>query len=144
MLTRRQILELIPHQGSMCLLDDVVSWTDDAITCRSRTHLAQDNPLRRNGELNAVSGIEYGLQAAALHGALVAGHPQPAGYLAAVRAVEIMVPRLDVAEFGLLAITADLQLHEASGLIYGFALHSAAGMPLLSGRATILIPTGEP
>lgn len=144
MLTRRQILELIPHQGSMCLLDDVVSWTDDAIACRSRTHLAHDNPLRRDGELNTVSGIEYGLQAAALHGALVAGHPQLPGYLAAVRVVEIMVPRLDVAEFGILAVTADLQLREASGLIYGFALHSAAGVPLLSGRATILLPRGEP
>lgn len=88
--------------------------------------------------------LRTGLQAAALHGALVAGRPQPPGYLAAVRVVEIMVPRLDVADFGTLAITADLQLYGASGLIYGFALRSAAGMLLLSGRATILIPAGEP
>ena len=142
MLSRRDILELIPHQGSMCLLDEVVSWTDATITCRSRTHLAYDNPLRRDGELNAVSGIEYGLQAAALHGALVARRPQPAGYLAAVRAVEIMVPRLDVEEFGVLQVTANLQLQDASGLIYDFALHSATGLPLLSGRATILLPKG--
>jgi predicted hotdog family 3-hydroxylacyl-ACP dehydratase len=144
MLTRRHILELIPHQGLMCLLDEVMSWTDVAIDCRSGSHLAHDNPLRRDGELNVVSGIEYGLQAAALHGALVAGHPQPAGYLVAVRAVEIMVPRLDVAEFGILQVTADLQLHGASGLIYGFTLHSAGGAPLLRGRATILLPKGEP
>jgi predicted hotdog family 3-hydroxylacyl-ACP dehydratase len=143
MLTRQRILELIPHQGLMCLLDEVAFWTDAAITCRSRTHLAHDNPLRRDGELNGVSGIEYGLQAAAVHGALVAG-PQPAGYLAAVRAVEIMVPRLDDVEFGILQVTADLQLQEPSGMIYGFALHSAAGMPLLSGRATILLPKGAP
>ena len=109
------------------------------------THLAHDNPLRRDGELNAVSGIEcHGLQAAALHGALAAGQPQPTGYLVAVRGVEIMVPRLDVAEFGILQVTADLQLHEASGLIYGFALHAAAGMLLLSGRATILFPKDAP
>ena len=73
MLTRRHILELIPHQGSMCLLDEVVLWTDVAIACLSRTHLAHGNPLRRDNKLNAVGGIEYGLQAAALHGALVAG-----------------------------------------------------------------------
>jgi len=128
----------------MCLLDEVVLWTDVAIACLSRTHLAHGNPLRRDNKLNAVSGIEYGLQAAALHGALVAGGPQRAGYLAAVRALEIMVPRLDVAEFGVLKVTANLQLQDASGLIYGFALHSAADMPLMSGRATILLPKGEP
>ena len=142
MLNRRQILELIPHQGTMCLLDEVVSWTDTAITCRSRSHLAADNPLRRNGELNAVCGIEYGLQAAALHGALVAERRQPPGYLAAIRSVEITVPRLDAAELGTLVITAELQLRDASGLIYGFALHSATGTSLLSGRATILLSEG--
>ena len=142
MLTRQHILELIPHQESMCLLDEVVSWTAAMITCRSQTHLAHDNPLRRDGELNAVNGIEYGLQAAALHGALVAGRPQLAGYVAAVRAVEIMVPRLDVAEFGILQVTANLQLQDASGLICGFALHSAARKPLLSGRATIMLLKG--
>jgi predicted hotdog family 3-hydroxylacyl-ACP dehydratase len=143
MLTRRHILELIPHQGSMCLLDEVAFWTDGAITCRSRTHLAHSNPLRRDDKLSAVSGIEYGLQAAAVHGALVAGYPQQGGYLAAVRAVEIMVPRLDVEEFGILKVTAELQLRDASGLIYDFALHSAADRPLLSGRTTILLPKGE-
>ena len=144
MLTRRHILELIPHQGSMCLLDEVVSWTDATIACRSRTHLAHDNPLRRDDELSAVSGIEYGLQAAALHGALIAGCPAREGYLAAVRAVEVMVLRLDVAEFGILKVTADLQLQDTSGLIYDFAVRSEANMPLLSGRATILLPKGEP
>jgi len=144
MLTRQHILELIPHQGSMCLLDEVAFWTDVAVACRSRTHLAHGNPLRRDDRLSAVSGIEYGLQAAALHGALVAGWRGKAGYLAAVRAVEIMVPRLDVAEFGVLKVTADLQWQDASGLIYGFALHSAADIALLSGRATIVFPTGEP
>jgi predicted hotdog family 3-hydroxylacyl-ACP dehydratase len=144
MLTRRHILELIPHQAAMCLLDEVVSWTDDAISCRSRSHLAPDNPLRREGKLNAVCGIEYGLQAAALHGALIAKRRQPTGYLAAIRSVEIMVPRLDDPALGFLQATAELQLRETSGLIYGFALHSAAGMPLLRGRATILLAADAP
>jgi predicted hotdog family 3-hydroxylacyl-ACP dehydratase len=141
MLTRRDILGLIPHQDAMCLLDEVVSWTDTTITCRSQSHLAPTNPLRRDGELHAVGGIEYGLQAAALHGALVANRPQPAGYLAALRSVEIMVQRLDDANLGTLLVTAELELRQPSGLIYGFALHSAAGASLVSGRATILLPT---
>jgi predicted hotdog family 3-hydroxylacyl-ACP dehydratase len=144
MLSRRHILELIPHQAAMCLLDEVVSWTDDTIACRSRSHLAPDNPLRRDGELNAVCGIEYGLQAAALHGALVAKRRKPTGYLAAIRSVEIMVPRLDDPALGFLQATAKLQLRETFGLIYGFALHSAAGAPLLRGRATILLPADTP
>ena len=77
-----------------------------------------------------------------MHGALAAKRPQLAGYLAALRSVEIIVPRLDEAAFGVLQATAELHLRETSGCIYGFALHSAAGMPLLSGRATILLPPG--
>ena len=67
MLCRRRILQLIPHQGTMCLLDEAVSWSDTTIACRSRSHLAADNPLRRDGELAALCGIEYGLQVAATH-----------------------------------------------------------------------------
>jgi predicted hotdog family 3-hydroxylacyl-ACP dehydratase len=142
MLARRQLLKLIPHQGPMCLLDEVISWTSSSIVCQSRSHLAPENPLRRDGELNAVCGIEYGLQAAAVHGALVAKRPQPPGYLAAIRSVEIIVPRLDEAAFGVLRATAELHLRETSGCIYSFALHSAAAMPLLRGRAAILLPPG--
>jgi predicted hotdog family 3-hydroxylacyl-ACP dehydratase len=73
MLTRQEILALIPHQGTMCLLDDVTAWSVADITCGASSHLSPDNPLRRSGRLGAISGIEYGLQAAALHGALVQG-----------------------------------------------------------------------
>jgi len=79
MLTREQIQALIPHQGTMCLLDRVLAWSAAEITCTASSHLAPRNPLRRDGRLGAICGIEYGLQAAALHGALV----QSAGKLAA-------------------------------------------------------------
>jgi predicted hotdog family 3-hydroxylacyl-ACP dehydratase len=140
MLTRIGILELIPQQGTMCLLDKVVGWSDATITCRTRSHLSPDNPLRRNGGLAGVCGIEYGLQAAALHGALVAGGPQPAGYLAALRSVEIVAARLDNPSLGKLEVTAQLELRDVGGLIYAFRLRSAGGTDLLSGRATIVLP----
>jgi len=73
MLTREHILGLIPHQGTMCLLDRVLDWSAGEIVCAASSHLAPDNPLRRDGRLGAICGIEYGLQAAALHGALVRG-----------------------------------------------------------------------
>jgi predicted hotdog family 3-hydroxylacyl-ACP dehydratase len=140
MLDRAHILELIPQQGTMCLLDGVVEWSDLAITCRTRSHLSPDNPLRRSGALHGICGIEYGLQAAAVHGALLAGGLQPAGYLAALRSVEISTDRLDEPSFGALRVTAHLELRAASGLIYCFQLRSSSGAALLSGRATIVLP----
>ncbi|HME27840.1 MAG TPA: phosphotransferase [Acetobacteraceae bacterium] len=140
MLTRARILELTPQQGMMCLLDEVVGWSDVTITCRTRSHLSPDNPLRRDGGLAGICGIEYGLQAAALHGAIVGGGPQPLGYLAALRSVEILAARLDCPLFGTLEVAAQLELRDVGGLIYGFRLRSATGADLLSGRATIVLP----
>ena len=146
MLTRQQIMALIPHQGSMCLLDVVTAWSADGITCGASSHLAPENPLRRDGRLSAVCGIEYGLQAAALHSALMrgeAGHDAfaPPGYLAALRGVDLQVERLDDASFGTLQVTARPELRTAGGLIYRFAVASEAGAPLLHGRATIVFAT---
>ena len=74
------IATLIPHTGAMVLLDRVEAWDTDGILCRARSHLDDDNPLRRDGRLAACCGLEYALQAAALHGALIAGGvPQRAG-----------------------------------------------------------------
>ena len=87
MLTRQQILALIPHQGMMCLLDRVAAWSAADITCGASSHLSPDNPLRRDGRLGAICGIEYGLQAAALHGASCAGERIQAVWLRAAGAV---------------------------------------------------------
>jgi predicted hotdog family 3-hydroxylacyl-ACP dehydratase len=140
MLPRARILELIPHQGTMSLLDEVTAWSDATITCRTWSHLSPDNPLRRRGALNVLCGIEYGLQAAALHGALLAGGPRRVGYLAALRSVEFLVERLDNPSFGALEVSARLELHDTGGLLYGFRLRSSEGTDLLTGRAAIVLP----
>jgi len=140
MLDRSGILDLIPHQGAMCLLDEVVVWTEASISCRARSHLHTDNPLRRDGRLGSVCGIEYGLQAACVHGALSAGTRQPPGFLGALRSVRLMVSHLDDPTFGALAIEAVRELQSAAGLVYGFTLRSDSGQVLLSGRATVMLP----
>ena len=61
---------LVPQQGAMCLLDEVVSFDDRSVVCRTSSHLAPGNPLRCDGRLPAIAGIEYGAQAMAVHGAL--------------------------------------------------------------------------
>ena len=72
MLERSEIAALIPHSGSMCLVDRVLSWGDDMIRCSSDSHHRSDHPLRRNGRLGAVHLVEYAVQAMAIHGALLA------------------------------------------------------------------------
>ncbi len=135
------IRSLIPHGGAMSLLDEVASWTGDAIQCRTRSHLAPDNPLRRSGRLACICGVEYGLQAAALHGALAAGGvAQPAGYVASLRAVELGAARLDDPAAGTLLVSATLDRAETAGLIYQFFLGATDGRRLMSGRASIILP----
>lgn len=135
------IAALVPHADAMVLLDRVEAWDASGILCRARSHLDGANPLRRDGRLAACCGLEYALQAAALHGALIAGGvAQRAGYVAALRAVALRVDRLDVAEFGELRVAAQLERQEAGGIIYALEIQAADGRLLLSGRATIALP----
>ena len=70
-----------------------------------------------------------------------AGGPQPAGYLAALRSVEVLAARLDDPSLG--AAGGDGAAGTAvtrSGLIYVFRLRSSGGRRLLTGRATIVLP----
>ena len=107
MLNHAGIAALIPHAGTMCLLDSAEAWTQDGIVCRAGSHLAPGNPLRRDGRLSALCGCEYGFQAAALHGALLAGGvPQPIGYVAAMRVSAMTRPYLDDPEIGTLRVEA--------------------------------------
>src|SRR5205814_1511307 len=41
-----EIRSLIPHSGSMCLLERVLEWDDRSIVCASNTHRDPINPLR--------------------------------------------------------------------------------------------------
>ena len=65
-----RIRELLPHAGSMCLLERVVECDAKSIRCETRTQVDRANPLRRDGPLSSVCAIEYAAQAMALHGAL--------------------------------------------------------------------------
>ena len=93
-----QIRALIPHSGSMCLLECVIEWDDRSIVCTSNTHRDLLNPLRRDGQLAGVHALEYGAQAAAVHGGLrarAAGATAAPGYVAALRDARLHVSRLD-------------------------------------------------
>lgn len=133
------IAGLIPHAGAMCLLDSVTRWTDADILCGATSHLDPANPLRRNGRLGTVCAVEYALQAAALHGALRGGAPQPPGFLAQIRLATHQPGRLDDPALGTLQVSATREHGDAAGLIYAVAVTSAAGDTIVAGRATIVL-----
>ena len=89
---------LIPHRGSMSLLDTVVEWDDDKIHLTATSHRHADNPLRSDGMLRALHLCEYGAQAMAVHGGLLAqraGSVAAPGLLVSLRAVQLHVSRID-------------------------------------------------
>ncbi len=165
-LNRAWIESRIPHQGRMCLLDEVIAWSDTRVSCRSGTHREADNPLRAYGQLGIACGIEYAAQAMAVHGALLATSPADraappaaasaapaspatgspaagspaAGFLAAVRDVRFRSLRLDDVQ-GDLICDAVRMAGDATTALYEFQLRSEAAL-LLSGRATVIFAAG--
>ena len=97
LLDRAGIAALIPHAGTMCLWDALLSADAQLAHCITDSHLRPDNPLRRDGRLSAVHLIEYGAQAMAVHGgwlAQAAGTAAQPGVLAAVRDLRLLVDTL--------------------------------------------------
>ena len=137
MLSRDRLEPLLPHSGTMFLLDEVLSWDAATISCRSRSHMAADNPLAHDGRVGVACGVEYCLQAMALHGALTASAPQPPGFLARIGEAQFSVAYLD--ELGPeLSVQATLIQASPRGLNYSFTL-SGAGRLAIEGRATVAL-----
>ncbi|HEY3657089.1 MAG TPA: hypothetical protein VGL34_19120 [Steroidobacteraceae bacterium] len=149
-LDRAWIESHIPHRGPMCLLDEVIRWDAQSISCRSSTHRSADNPLRAHGQLGIACGIEYGAQAMAVHGALVAealaaGAPAAdapaAGFLAAVRGMQFHALRLDDVQGDLICDAVRVAGDRGTAL-YEFELRAGATR-LLRGRATVVLDANE-
>lgn len=136
---RAAIAGLIPHNGAMCLLEGVLEWDASRILCVGRSHRSGDNPLRTDGRLSAVCGVEYAAQAMAVHGGLagkVAGRPR-AGYLASLKDVECRRGRLDDLE-GDLVVEAEQVAGDGAHVIYRFRLR-VGQVEVLSGQALIVL-----
>lgn len=129
----------VPHAGAMCLLDEVVAWDDERIRCTATSHRDPRNPLRANGRLAAVCGIEYAAQTMAVHGAVLgAARARPrVGFLASVRNVEAHVERLDDIA-GPLTIDAEHVSGDGNNILYRFTICCEARV-LLSGRAAVML-----
>ena len=125
----------LPHKGGMNLLETIAAWDATSVHAIARGHRDPSHPLRRDGELPIVAGIEYGAQAAAAHGALSSSRSSPTGFLASVRAVRFHAARLD-------DVPGDLQIHAtqqgagAGGVVYSFTV-SSDGRVLIEGRVAV-------
>jgi predicted hotdog family 3-hydroxylacyl-ACP dehydratase len=139
LLDRDAIAKLIPHAGSMYLLDGVERWDDASIRCVSARHGTPDNPLRRGDRLGTACGIEFAAQAMAVHARLagdLARTPRM-GYLASLRALRCRQPRLDTLP-GSLVIDARRLIGDELRVIYEFSIASN-GVELLTGRAAVVL-----
>ena len=143
MLTHADIARLIPHQGSMCLLEQVVAWDARTIHCEATSHRDAGNPLRAHGRLGIACGIEYAAQAMAVHGMLLAQADDRAaaaprvGYLAGVRSVTLHASRLDDVQ-DRLTVKAERVMGDAGGVVYTFEILAGPRL-LLDGRATVIL-----
>ncbi|GAB3101990.1 phosphotransferase [Lysobacter terrae] len=144
MIDRAAIQRLIPHQGSMCLWDEVLAWDEAHIRLRAHNHLDLAHPLRHNGRLHAVHLCEYGAQAMAVHGGLRAGAGHRAarpGVLVALRGIALHVDRIDNLA-GAIECEAQPLAESAHSQQYAFRI-THAGEVIAEGRAAVMLQGDE-
>ena len=139
MIPKADIEGMIPHAGTMCLLDGVIRWDAGSIRCAASSHRDARNPLAIDGTLGAVCGAEYAAQAMAVHGGLagVVGERPKSGYLISLRALGLHRERLDDL-VGDLIIDAERLTGEGLQIVYRFAV-SCEDQLILDGRAAVLL-----
>ena len=139
-LDKLAIESLIPHTGTMCLLDSVEQWDEQAITCISASHHRCDNPLREAGKLSCAVLIEYAAQAAAIHAALT-GSGIGAGRTALIGAVKALQlhRRYVSVELAVLTIIAQSILQSGDGAIYQIAVQAGDDL-LIEARVVLVVP----
>lgn len=124
----------------MCLIDEVLAWTETDIHCRTASHRLKSNPLRTAGRLRSECGIEYAAQAIAIHSVLSAaplGTAAVAGMLVSARGVMLHVDHLDDIDDDLV-VRACRVAGDATALMYDFSIDRIA-KTLMSGRASIVL-----
>ena len=128
--------DLIPHEGSMVLIDQVNDWDLNKISCSTRSHLLSNNPLMLNNSLSSIHLIEYGAQAMAIHRGLLTGESLQ-GFLAAVRDAKFFIDNLDNVH-GALYIQAIFELKINDNVVYTINVTDENNAPLLEARASVV------
>jgi predicted hotdog family 3-hydroxylacyl-ACP dehydratase len=137
LLSHTDIACLMPHAGSMVLLDQIVQFDSDRIHCRATMNPAAPHPLAINGNLPGTALAEFGAQAMAVHGAMLSppGTPLRQGRLVALGQLDLTVDRID--EPTVLDILATRLGGDDAGQMYGFEVR-AGSASLAQGQATVM------
>lgn len=140
MIAKSDWQHLIPHRDAMALLDTVVAFDDTTIHATAISHRHARNPLRSDGMLRSVNLCEYGAQAMAIHGGLLAqrdGAIAAPGFLVSLRAIELHVARIDDLPHDLHVFAT--QLHgDSTGWQYDFRIEHD-GAIIAIGRAAVMM-----
>jgi predicted hotdog family 3-hydroxylacyl-ACP dehydratase len=136
------LMDLIPHQAGMCLLERILEWDDERIRLTAISHRSPTHPLKDDGRLRAIHLCEYGAQAMAVHGALKArAHgdmPEP-GMLVSLRAVTFHRDYIDDLPHDLHVEAQCLQAAPSS-LQYQFRITHDDEL-IAEGRAAVVLGT---
>lgn len=143
-LTGDQLRGRIPHAAPMFLLETVEYYDDLRILCRSGNHRDAQHPMRAGGRLGSACAVEYAAQAMAAHGALLLDDRAPAraGFLVALRELELSRPRLDDLP-GDLEIEVIRLMGDDTRVIYDFRVGSG-DLTVARGRATVVLDAQVP
>ena len=152
-MNKKEICQLLPHSGNMCLIDKIISWDSTTLAVQTESHLNSNNPLRKQDFLSSIIGVEYAAQTMALHAALLsqkdsqqeAGKQKQGGYLATIRNLQIDADYLcspDSDNSAPLDISVLMLLRDSRGYSYEFTI-TADNNQLLSGRLTIFLSTNS-
>lgn len=134
------IATLVPHQGAMCLWQRVNAADAQSVVLSTASHRNADHPLRSDGELRAIHLCEYGAQAMAVHGGLLArlGDARVrTGLLVALRSVTLHVARIDDLS-GALSGHATLLMQGDDSQQYEFRIEHADRC-IAEGRAAVML-----
>lgn len=119
----------IPHAPPALVLAAVLTWNEGGITCRGLPTPA--HPFAVAGALAPLAAAEYGLQAAALHGALLERGEARPGLLVRLRGLELPPRPLR----GAVRAQAERLAAGEEGALYRFAVEAEEGR--LAGSALI-------
>jgi predicted hotdog family 3-hydroxylacyl-ACP dehydratase len=140
--SRKEIESRLPHAGPMCLLDEVVDWDGDRITCIAVAGAA-GHPLAREGGIPAIAAAEYAAQATAMHGALLENTDTPRpGMLAMLKKVSLPEAWLPC-DGTRITVNATLIGRSDAGCLYGFTVKAAERL-VSDGQLMIAFPDQPP
>ena len=139
-LNHAEIAALIPHAGTMCLLDSMQRVSPTDIVCSARSHQSPDNPLRSQGRLGAAVAVEYAAQAMALHASILNADLDvlpKGGRLINVRQLILHCARFDDLASPL-TVRATRLMGDMANVIYSFEV-SADDQMIAMGRAGVML-----